>query len=424
MAAPPRPAARFHEGRTRRAWRRVVSTGSPNMAFCPLSLFAGVHFCYVEISACAVADIAAFTELRIGLRHRVRERGERQVARRAGRCCGRHGADPSLRIQHVVLANGEDGFRTGDVAHVALGRVGDSTGGRHRGITHFAEVVVASAESDDGVVLAGRRQAFAGVDLVDHQGKVDGLVGLGLVGRVGGDNTASAIVLAGVVAEHAHLDLVTVFAVQRKIVVAAVALVDVHYMAARGHLGTVHREVDHLINGAVFAGLLLCRTCQQRTAPAPFDADGIRAGGVGRNRVLKRIGTGAVVSALGGRYRVLRYVARRGDIGTETGVAVVRRGTGHYQGHAVAAAGQLSHRYRVTGVVLRGEGDGGSVAGDAVVHLNDIEHETEVGERLGGNRVRAYNGRVELQFALRNVALRALVVGDLRQVDALCGGGC
>src|SRR5260370_24578932 len=120
MAAPTRPAARVHEGRTRGAWRRVVSTGSPNIAFCPLWLFAGVHLCYVEFGACAVTDIAALTELRIGLRYRVRERRKRQVARRAGRCCSRHGADPSLRIQHGVLSHGEVDFPTGDFAHVAL----------------------------------------------------------------------------------------------------------------------------------------------------------------------------------------------------------------------------------------------------------------------------------------------------------------
>ena len=42
---------------------------------------------------------------------------------------------------------------------------------------------------------------------------------------------------------------------------------------------------------------------------------------------------------------------------------------------------------------------------------------------LGGNRVRADDGSVELQFALRNVALRALVVGNLRQVDVVLAGG-
>src|ERR1035441_148461 len=204
---------------------------------------------------------------------------------------------------------------------------------------------------------------------------------------------------------------------------AAVALVDVHYGAARSHFGAIHREVGDLVDGAVFAGHLLRRTGQQRAPPAPFDADGIRAGGCRGNGVSKRIGAGAAAVALGGGNRVLRHIAWRGYVGTELRIAIVRGRTSHYQSQAVAAAGQLRHRDRVAGVVFRGKGDGGSLAGDAVVHLNEGEHDASVGERLGGNRVRANDGSVELQLALRNMTLRALAVVDLRQVDVVLAGG-
>src|ERR1035441_7928154 len=172
-----------------------------------------------------------------------------------------------------------------------------------------------------------------------------------------------------------------------------------------------------------FAGYLLRRTGQQRAPAAPFDADGIRAGGCRGNGVSKCIGAGATAVALGGGNRVLRYVAWRSYVGTELRIAIVRGGPSHYQSHAVAAAGQLGHRDRVAGVVFRGKGDGGSLAGDAVVHLNDAEHDAGIGNGLGGNGVRAYDGSVELQLALGNMALRALAVVNLRQVDVVLAGG-
>src|SRR5664280_2546480 len=322
-------------------------------------LFAGVYLVNVESGACRVADIAALTELGIGLGYRVSQSREVLVARRASRSSGRDRADGALRIQYAVLADGEDGFRTGDMAHVAFGRIGDSAGGRHGGITHVGEIVMAAAEADDDVGPIEGLHGFAGVDLVDHQGEVDGLRRQRLVGGHRGGVADRGIVLARVVAQHAHFDLVAVLAMEGKEAVAAVALVDIHYRAARGHFGAVHGEISHLIYGAVFARLLLCRTCQQRTAAARFDAHGIGAGGFGRNGVGKRGGARAAGVALGGGNRVFGYVAWRGHVGTETGVAVVRRGTRHHQSHAVAAARQLGHGDRGAGVVFGGEGDGG-----------------------------------------------------------------
>src|ERR1017187_8192288 len=417
MAAPTNPRVRGPSGRAPGGWGGGGETGGPDKGrlvaggeygqpehgVCPLLLFAGVYLVYVESGARGVADIAALTEFGIGLGHGMSQRREILVARRAVRSSGRDGADGALRIQHGVLADGEDGFRTGDMAHVAFGGIGDSAGGRHGGITHVGEIVMAAAEPDDDVGPIEGLHGFAGVDLVDHEGEVDGLGREGLVGCDGGGTAGGSIVLARVVAEHAHFDLVAVLAVEGKIAMAAVALGDVHYSAARGHFGAIDREVGDLIDGAVFAGLLLGGTSQQRTAAAGFDADGIGAGGLGRYRVGEGVSASAAGVALGGGDRVFGYVPRGDHVGTETGVAIVRGRTGHYQSHAVAAAGQLSHGDGGAGVVFGGEGDGGRLAGDAVIHLNDGHDDAGVGEGLSGNGVRANDGSVELRSEERRV---------------------
>src|SRR5436853_7661907 len=89
------------------------------------SLLAGVCFEDVEVLTCSVTDIAAFTKLRIGLRNRVRKRRECQMAAGAGRSRGRDGADPTLRIGHVALADSEGRFRDLALAHIAFGPVRD-----------------------------------------------------------------------------------------------------------------------------------------------------------------------------------------------------------------------------------------------------------------------------------------------------------
>src|ERR1017187_6246956 len=373
MAAPTNPRVRGPSGRAPGGWGGGGETGGPDKGrlvaggeygqpehgVCPLLLFAGVYLVYVESGARGVADIAALTELGIGLGDGMSQRREILVARRAGRSSGRDGADGALRIQHGVLADGEDGFRTGDMAHVAFGGIGDSAGGRHGGITHVGEIVMAAAEPDDDVGPIEGLHGCAGVDLVDHEGEVDGLGREGLVGGDGGGTAGGSIVLARVMAEHAHFDLVAVLAVEGKIAVAAVALGDGDYGAARDHGGAVHREVDYLIDGAVFAGLLLRGSRQEGTAAASFDADGIGAGGLGGNGVGERIGAGAAGIAGGGGNGVFRNVARSDHVGAEAGVTVVGGGTGHDQSQAVAAAGQLSHGNGGAGVVFGSEGDGG-----------------------------------------------------------------
>ena len=123
-------------------------------------------------------------------------------------------------------------------------------------------------------------------------------------------------------------------------------------------------------------------------AAARFDADGVSAGGACRNGVREGVGAGSVAAALGGRDRVLGDVALGGHVRAEVGVAVVRGGTGEDQADAVAAAGHLRHGEAVAGVVLDREGDGRSLAGDAVVDLEDVDVDARDGRRLGVDDVR------------------------------------
>src|ERR1035438_9931590 len=69
-----------------------------------------------------------------------------------------------------------------------------------------------SFRSDVGPVKG--LHGYAGVDLVDHQGEVDGLRWQGLVGRHGGSRARRTVVFARVVAQHAHFNLVAVLAVE------------------------------------------------------------------------------------------------------------------------------------------------------------------------------------------------------------------
>src|ERR1019366_5525714 len=56
-------------------------------------------------------------------------------------------------------------------------------------------------------------------------------------------------------------------------------------------------------------------------------------------------------------------------------------------------------------------------------HFDEGHDDAGVGEGLSGNGVRADDGSVELEFALGNVALGALAVVHLGQVDVVLAGG-
>src|ERR1017187_7778072 len=215
MAAPTKPTVGGPGGRAPGGRGGGWGTGGPENGVFPFGLlFPSVHLVYVESGARPVADIATFTKFRIGLRHRMSQRRKVLVTRRAGRSSGRDGTDRSLRIQHGIQAFGEVGFRGVDMAHVAFGRVVDFARRRHGRITHASEIVVAAAEPDNDVGPVKGLHGYAGVDLVDHQGEVDRLRWQGFVRYHDGVRTLRTVVLARVVAQHAHFDLVAVFAVK------------------------------------------------------------------------------------------------------------------------------------------------------------------------------------------------------------------
>ena len=83
------------------------------------------------------------------------------------------------------------------------------------------------------------------------------------------------------------------------------------------------------------------------------------------------------------------------------------------------AGGEGTHRDGIAGVVLHRERDGGLLAGGAVGHLDQREIQAGDALRLIGDGVRAHDGGVEIELTLRDVALGALGVVGLRQVDVV-----
>ena len=113
--------------------------------------------------------------------------------------------------------------------------------------------LIAAAVPDDDVVLFEiRLQIHAGMDLVHHQGEVDGLVGQGLVCRHGGGGPGGEIGVAGVVADHAIGRVVAQAAVQLQIDWHSLQLASATTVR-RGVTGAVHREIDHLVDRRLLA---------------------------------------------------------------------------------------------------------------------------------------------------------------------------
>src|SRR5208337_3583161 len=98
-----------------------------------------------------------------------------------------------------------------------------------------------------------------------------------------------------------------------------------HGTAGR-HLGAVHGEVEHLVRGSALHLLSLIRAWQNVLQYFRFHPYGVGPGGLGRNRVLESERAIAVGIA-GCRRAVFAVVARSGGA-AESGVAVVRGGTG------------------------------------------------------------------------------------------------
>src|SRR5262249_16463328 len=159
------------------------------------------------------------------------------------------------------------------------------------------EIIVAAAESHDGVGCSELAHVLARVDLVDHEGEIDRLRRQRLISRNRGGRPHGTVVLARIVAHHALLDLIAVFAVKGKARMALVALIDADYSASGLYWCSIHREREHIVVGAVVHGRSLSRTRQDREAAAAFHADRIGPCGVRRNRVSEGIGARAITAA-------------------------------------------------------------------------------------------------------------------------------
>ncbi len=207
---------------------------------------------------------------------------------------------------------------------------------------------------------------------------------------------------------------------------ALVALGDRDHLAPRGHRGAVHREVEHFVDGAVFARALCCGARQLIVSPRrpsmPIEKVPVASAGI---TCVKRVGASAVAAQLAVLDRVLGNIALVVTSEPKLRVAVVRRRTGQDESQAAVvpprqsapsdtALPALSFTVKVTV---------GALPATPLSHsmMSTIDA-GRVADSVG-NRVRALDGSVEFQFALRNVALRALVVGDLRQVDVVLAGG-
>ncbi len=117
----------------------------------------------------------------------------------------------------------------------------------------------------------------------------------------------------------------------------------------------------------------------------------------------ERVAAGAIARADGRIEHAFHDIAGRGDVGAEAGIPVVGRGTGHSERERAAGL-ELAEGNRVAVVVAHREGYGRFLAGASIAHAG--ERKIQAGKHAGliGNHVRAGDGRVETQGALRIMA--------------------
>ena len=223
-------------------------------------------------------------------------------------------------------------------------------------------------------------------------------------------------------AYHAIGDVVAKIAVDLKVGVAVVAVRHRHDGASRRHGGPIHGEVGHLVGGAIRDRLRQDGARVQRGSEARLDADHECAGGARRNDMGEGVRAGAI-GAAGRPGGGLGDIARRGGVRAEVGHLHTGHRTGHGERQSSRRRSKGAHGNAVALVVPHREGDGGSLSGGAVGNLDKSDVNAGDLRRLIGNHVRALDGGVEFQFALRDVARGALRIVDLRQVHMVGAGG-
>jgi hypothetical protein len=124
------------------------------------------------------------------------------------------------------------------------------------------------------------------VDLVDHQGEVDGLVGLRLVGGVGGDDASERHRSRSGCGKERTCSIWLRFSPwSERLLWQPLHLAMSTTLPARGPRGAVHREVEYLIHGAIFGDPLLVVPPDRVISAACLRPDGIGAGSLCRNEV-------------------------------------------------------------------------------------------------------------------------------------------
>ena len=145
------------------------------------------------------------------------------------------------------------------------------------------------------------------MDLVDQQREIDGLA------QACRCRPEGRIVPIRIVTEHAHFNLIAIVAVDCKAGVALVAIGQGHYGSASRQRRSIHGETDYLIDAGITNILHLLRSSRQESdVPFAFDADGVRASGIGRDDALERVHARAIgtASPLG---RILAHLRRFDD---------------------------------------------------------------------------------------------------------------
>ena len=152
-------------------------------------------------------------------KQRLRERQVGRVERRGrlARMTGQARVLAGAGLPVIALGRGRVGGAVADRAVAKILRK-----------AHFGVAVLAVLVAPDRVVLATGGQQLAGVDLVHHRLHGQHIAAVGISG-------------AGVVAHHAVLDIDPAAAMQRQLVVAAIARGDIGHHPGLGRIGHRHR---------------------------------------------------------------------------------------------------------------------------------------------------------------------------------------
>src|SRR5450755_3997264 len=138
-----------------------------------------------------------------------------------------------------------------DVAQRTISGVRGCTRGAQGGEQGRAEIIVASAESDDDVGSIECLHVDSVMDPMNQQVEVDALRRSGFIRGYGGGAANRSVGIRWVVAHHAILGIVAQSSMQRQRNVALIAVGNRDYSTPRRDRRTIHGEVHNLVRRAV-----------------------------------------------------------------------------------------------------------------------------------------------------------------------------